>query len=227
MINYHVIANVGYSTVYRDQVKNVSYFRGAGKVVAAGSPRAYGPAEPLDYLSQAKQGSGPYHKVVVNQLGPVKQTDDQPIPGNYVSKTSLQNLAYIGADQRRYVDSEEIPYIAIPENPSIGAEIGDLAYVIYPKTGRATGAVVGDHSPAGTIGAVSIAAAEVLEINPDPKEGGVGFGVIYITFNASKLRNGFVWPMTAETIQQKALTLFKEWGGLRKVQEAFPEVNLI
>lgn len=226
MINFRVNAQIGYTTVFLDQVKNVSYFQAGAKVVANGSPRAYGPVEPLDTINQARQGTGPYHKVVANALGPIKQDDNGPFPGNYISKTALQDMRYIGADQRRYVDAEEIPYICIPEYPSMGAEVGDLAYVICPKTGKVTGAIIGDHSPSQTIGAMSIACAQTLGIDPDPTKGGVGYGIMYITFNASKLRQGLIWPLTVEQIQLESLKLFKAWGGVKKLQEAFPETKL-
>lgn len=109
---------------------------------------------------------------------PVIQGEDDPAPGYYVSTTALADSRYHRGDPRRYVDSERVPYIALPPeifHLGLGAAQGDL--VLLEHRGHKCAAIVADRGPAGHLGEVSIAAAEALGIPGSPRRGGVAGGV--------------------------------------------------
>ena len=102
---------------------------------------------------------------------PVIQTSGD-YAGFFVSSTSLQNKAYREDDQRRYLDSRIVPSLVLPRGSAFlsrGAKLGDLAFVIDPKTGLSTFAIVGDLGPKGKLGEASIAlAAAIKGVHFDP-----------------------------------------------------------
>jgi peptidoglycan hydrolase-like protein with peptidoglycan-binding domain len=72
-----------------------------------------------------------------------------------------------------YVDASTIPYIVLP--PSLasasGAKLGDLVQVSYQ--GKSTYAIFADTGPSTKLGEGSMALANQLGINSDPKNGGL------------------------------------------------------
>ena len=76
------------------------------------------------------------------------------------------------------------PYIVIPNDFHFSGldttNGGNVAAVIF--NGKIQYAVFGDTGPTDIIGEASYACAQKLGINPDPKNGGTGAGVTYITF---------------------------------------------
>lgn len=135
---------------------------------------------------------------------PIIQGEHDPAPGFYVSTTSLQDPRYHRHDPRRYVDSETIPYIALP--PEIfrlgfGAAMGDLCMLEY--AGRRVAAIVADRGPSGHLGEVSIAAAQALGIPDDPRSGGVPDDVTYYLWCGS----GDGRPMTLDALTARVASL--------------------
>ncbi len=99
------------------------------------------------------------HEPVVQSTG--------PYAGYFISATSLQNKAYKESDQRRYLDSRAVPFLVLPKRSAFlgqgGARLGDLAFVMDPKTQRYTFAVVGDLGPKNKLGEASIALAAAIK----------------------------------------------------------------
>lgn len=93
----------------------------------------------------------------------------------YQNDTAFHN----NADQP--LTASTTPYVVIPGDFSYpGLHGGNVTAVIFQ--GKLQWAVFGDTGPANIIGEASYACAQKLGINPDPKNGGTGSGVTYITF---------------------------------------------
>ncbi|WP_046727743.1 glycoside hydrolase family 75 protein [Streptomyces humi] len=92
----------------------------------------------------------------------------------------------------RHLDAEKLPYVVVPgssrrwNHRAYGVRGGAVAAVIYK--GRVQYAVVGDTGPRDIIGEASYATAKGLDVNPDPRVGGVASGVTYIVFRDSAIR---------------------------------------
>lgn len=189
-------------------------------VDADGSPHAYSPRgsglDALDYLANAGSPGGWYGLACDDAGEPAIQGMDDPAPGYYVSTTALQNHSKGLTDPRRYVDSEAIPYIAIPpELHHVGVKLGDLCVVQFGS--KRCGAVVADVGPRGVFGEGSIALAIVLGIPASPKHGGAVHGVEYMVFPGTTA--GF--PMSAGDIQVDSQSLFEQWGGSERYIATF------
>ena len=162
----------------------------AGLMIDAdGAYRAYHPdgVSGLDNLKNAKRKDGSWVGVVLGTDGlPVIQGPKDPAPGFYVSGTALQDKRKAKTDPLRYVDSETVPYIAVPNLLlQAGLTLGDVALVEY--RGRRQVAVVADVGPAGKLGEGSIALAKALGIPSSPRNGGVSSGVsVQVWRNTSK-----------------------------------------
>lgn len=151
-------------------------FWGEACVDADGSPRAYGPyGQGLDHLENAGH-SGNWWGIVTDSEGyPLLQGASDPSPGYYISTTSLQRREFHITDPRRYVNSEEVPFIVVPApvaRAARGVVLGCRAEITHADTGKVISAVVADLGPASHLGEMSIAAARALGLNPDPKTGG-------------------------------------------------------
>jgi hypothetical protein len=160
-----------------------------------------------------------WHGVVASgQNEPVVQGPGDPAPGFYVSQTSLFDRGIADrTNPRRYVDSCEIPYIALP--PSVlaatGVAMGDLAAVQRPDTGALAFAIVADVGPATQLGEGSVKLAQLLGHNPirpgNPPRAILGLSrdVIYLLFSGS----GTGDVMRLEEIETKGAALLEAWGG--------------
>ena len=164
-------------------------------VDADGCPHAYAlPGSGLrgcDYLGNAHRDprdlSSPWCGVVVGDDGePLVQITTDPCPGYLVSTTSLHDVTWPVRDPRRYVDSDNVPYLAVPpELLELGVRMGDLALV--EKGDRSCAAVVADRGPRRHLGEGSMALARALDVDPDPRRGGCSGGVLWS-----------VWPGTSK-----------------------------
>ena len=164
-------------------------------VDADGSPRAYGPnGQGLDYLENAGH-PGNWWGIVIDSEGyPVLQGEKDPAPGHYISTTSLQNKVFPITDPRRYVDSEEVPFIVVPgpvARMATGIVLGCRAEILNQFTGARVACVVADLGPASHLGEASMAAARQLGINFDPKSGGSSAEHFRYTFWPGKAAPGF------------------------------------
>ncbi|MGV3625109.1 MAG: peptidoglycan-binding protein [Archangium sp.] len=200
----------GVST-YKVAGKNGLAFKSGMSIDADGSPRAYNPGNTgLDHLANAGK-PGNWWGIATNSSGkPYVQGANDPAPGHYVSTTALVDGKYAASDPRRYVDSEKIPFIAVP--PQLrdqGVKLGDLVAVRNDKTGKTVFAVVADIGPKDHQGEGSIKLAQELGINSNARKGGTSSGISYVVFPGSKQ----TWPMTHEQIQAAGQRAYAQYGG--------------
>lgn len=170
------------------------------EVDADGSSRAYTPLGSglthLDALANAGSPGKWWGLACTDDGEPYVQRNSDKSPGRYVSTTSLENLQYARRDPRRYVDSEVVPFLAIPrELIKAGVKMGDLAIVTYGV--KTCGAICADIGPAGAIGEGSIALCQALGVDPfrgKPKHLllGIDAGVNFRVFLNS--RTNPPWP---------------------------------
>ena len=189
-------------------------FLGRFTIDADGSPHAYNPDNTgLDALSSAgrpgrwwalatdRRDCGPSGRPVLQQAG-------DPAPGFYVAKTSMENTAFSCRQQRRYVNSETISYVALsPRLTQINRSGGRLAVV---QRGMSTGfALHADQAPASGYGEGSMELARTLGLNPSPRHGGTGNReLLYLILPQ---RMGF--PPNNDAVQTASRTAFEAWGG--------------
>lgn len=177
-------------------VDGIVTWKSGMQIDADGSARAYAPLgsalRGLDYLGNAGK-PGDWWALVCDDDGvPYIQDHDDPCPGYYISATALCDRGLALKNPRRYVNSEVIPYIAVPREllRKTGVRLGDFA--IVERADKKHGAIVADIGPRGHIGEGSIALAKALGIPDSPRNGGVARGVSYTIF-ADSLSNP-PWP---------------------------------
>lgn len=188
----------------------VFYWVSGLSIDADGCPTAYSPVgsglPSLDYLENAGK-PGNWYGLVTKNNEPVVQDKNDLAPGYYVSPTALTDRNKKNTDPRCYVDSNIVPYIAIPpELVTLGVRLGDYCIVSYNNV--QVGAIVADIGPRKRIGEGSMALAKKLKIPSSPKNGGVDSNVKYTVFAGSKKTPS--WPVSLETIQSTSLELFNK-----------------
>lgn len=195
-----VVCDLNYLTtienfvVYEHVPSGAILYRAKFAVDADGCPRAYGPNNSgLDWTANAGY-PGNWWGVVTDSNGdPVIQGSGDPYPGMYVSTTSLVRSGYSNTNPLRYVDSENIPYIALPSalQSLAGIQKGDLVYVKNTVTGLDCYAYFADTGPGGKLGEGSMYLADQIGLNSSPKTGGTSSGIIdYIVFPQSGMGQG-------------------------------------
>ncbi len=171
-------------------------FKAKFHIDADGSPRAYGPTDTgLDATINAKNKAGKWVGVATDAMGsPIIQKEGDPFPNLYVSQTTLYDELYPITDTRRFVNSETVPYIALPTDLLIlsGITIGDMAYAFNPATQKGCYAIFADIGREGQLGEGSIYLAKILGIpNLNPRTGGLdGEAIQYTVFSKSGWGNG-------------------------------------
>jgi hypothetical protein len=214
---------VGTATVWRLAGGDAFFFEAGMAIDADGAPDAYHPDDVgKDYLANAGYPGNWW--ALVTDTGqpdgtPIVQGDDDPNPGYYVSTTALEDRTKVVTDPRRYVNSNEIPFVVLPYDQRGGARLGDLGVVVNRANGTLAYVIFADLGPKGHIGEGSIALAEALGINADPRRGGASGGVIYVLFPNS----GDGTPRSVAEINAESARLFEAWGGLGQVGVCFPE----
>lgn len=198
-----VICNLTYErtlmtfNVYIHNPSGATMYKAKMYIDADGSPRAYGPSNSgLDYTANAGY-TGNWYGVVADATGqnPIIQTASNPYPGMYVSTTSLVNSHYAIANPLRYVNSEVVPYIAMPTNvlASGNVHVGDVAYVYNTVTGQSCFAIYADAGNTTSIGEGSIYLAGQVGVNPNVRTGGTSLGIIdYVVFPQSGFGQGYI-----------------------------------
>lgn len=182
-------------SVYIHNPSGATLYRAKMYIDADGSPRAYGPSNSgLDYTANAGS-TGNWYGVVSDASGqnPIIQTASDPYPGMYVSTTSLVNSHYGISNPLRYVNSETVPYIAMPTNvlASGNIHVGDVAFVYNTVTGQSCFAIYADAGNTTSIGEASIMTASLVGVNPNVRTGGTSLGIIdYIVFPQSGFGQG-------------------------------------
>lgn len=221
-----VIGNVG---VYELPGHVGLLFKSRMMIDADGAPNAYHPGggQPLDYLGNAGKPGNWWG--VITESGqrdgtPVVQKAGDPCPGYHVSATSLCDPSKRATDPRRYVNSDQVPYVALPKQMvERGVRLGDFAVVVRASTGAICHALFADGGPSGKLGEGSIALARALGIACSPKNGGTEKrDVIYLVFPGSRAG----WPLTIEQINANASRLFTQWGGMEQLRACFAERDL-
>jgi hypothetical protein len=175
--------------VKHDTVRNVISFESGMTIDADGSPRAYHPVSDSGLDALANAGSkGNWWGIVTDDNGdPVLQGKDDPFPGFYVSTTSLQDASRKITDPARYVNSDSIPFIVIPNSATLLALVkkGDFARVENLRNGKSAYAIFADVGPKDKIGEGSMCLARNLGIDASPRSGGVADSVKYTVFLGS------------------------------------------
>lgn len=191
----HAFDQIGGVPIYQTPDGSAVYFTGKMDVDADGSPHAYNADNTgLDSNRNGKDQQGNWVGVLTDTAGkPLKQGPDDPAPGYYISTTSLQDETRPKSDPRRYVDSEQIPFIVLPGGQLGSAGLGDYAVVINLKNGKRISAIAADVGPKHKVGEASIAVAKALLGNKlaNARTGGTDEGIRYVVFPNS--RNG-VFP---------------------------------
>ena len=180
--------------VYIHNPSGATMYKAKMYIDSDGSPRSYGPNNSgLDYTANAGY-PGNWWALVTDASGnPIIQTASNPYPGMYVSTTSLVNSQYSSTNPLRYVNSETVPYIAIPTNvlASGNIHVGDVAYVYNTVTGQSCFAIYADAGNTTSIGEASIMTASLVGVNPNVRTGGTSQGIIdYVVFPQSGFGQG-------------------------------------
>jgi hypothetical protein len=184
-----ILVTINKTDVCEDTLTNSFYFTSGMSIDADGSLRAYHPVADSgsDHLANAGH-KGNWWGIVTDENGePLIQEKDDPAPGFYVSCTSLQDATKKLSDPARYVNSDSIPYIVLPNNKTLLAEIkmGDIAKVTNLRNGRSAYAICADTGSKDKIGEGSIFLARQLGINASPKTGGIRDSISYLVFAGS------------------------------------------
>lgn len=198
-------------------------FRAKMAIDADGAPKAYNSdnSKALDYLANAGR-PGNWWALVTDSAGnPIVQGAGDPAPGYYVSTTTLTNPGAPATSPSRYVDASSVPYVVLPSQrfskftSTKPIRIGDLAAVYNKKTEQLTFAIFADTGPAAEIGEGSIALANSLGLNGNPKKGGTDSkDIVYVVFPTSGKGEG----MKPAEIEAKAKPIFESWGGLARIK---------
>ena len=204
---------------------------------ADGSPHAYAPAGSslvgLDYLGNAtKDPRTPVSKQspirwvgVVTRDGtetgaPVIQGPGDPAPGYYVSPTSLHNPDLPRTDPLRYVNAEQVPFLAIGSRalPQLGLKLGDLGWVIDTHDGAQVGVIVADVAPSDHLREGSIALLRALGWPGNPKGGPAPPpGRLAIVAWPGSV----AVPAYPRDVAGDARARFRAWGGVERARKVF------
>ena len=192
-LNKTIYKTIAGKTIYNVEDKNLYVVTTGFMIDADGSPKAYhkDDAKALDHLSNA--GSpGNWWALVTNNAKPdgepLIQNENDPAPGYYISMTTLEDQSKNITDPNRYVNSEKVPYIAIPAGFAKDFKPGDIALVINKKNNKRCYAIFADVGPADKIGEGSIYLARKLGIESSAKDGGIETGVVFILFKRSGIK---------------------------------------
>lgn len=204
-------------TVWKLAGKNGFFYEAEMTIDADGAPHAYNPSNTgLDYLANA--GSpGNWWGIATNSSGtPYIQGSSDPAPGYYVSTTAMADSRYGTSNQRRYANSETIPFFVLPANKAMGASLGDFGVVYNKRNGKFCYAIYADVGPANHLGEASMKAAELIGINNNPKSGGQSNDVVYLVFPNTRVNVGQI--PTYQTILTQGETHFNAWGGIAQLK---------
>ena len=190
---------------------------------ADGAPHAYSSndAVALDFLANAGR-PGNWWALVTDANGkPVIQDQNDPAPGFFISTTTLTNTGTNPRKPSHFIDASAIPYLVLPSDKYSSftstkpIRIGDVGAVYNRKTGKLSFAIFADTGPSAEIGEGSIALANALGLDGNPKKGGTDVkDIIYVVFPGSGKGAG----MSMAQIDQTAQPLFNSWGGMSRIK---------
>jgi hypothetical protein len=199
-------------------------FRAGMEVDVDGAPNAYGPDNSgLDFTANAKDGSK-FVGVVTDAEGKPVIQESGAFKGFYVSTTSLHAAHANERDPATYVDATKISYIVLPPEMAkqFGIVLGDLAVVTNQESGKSSFAIYADVGPHGKIGEGSVALAEAIGLNANPRHGGTGKPIIsYLVFPMSGLGQGKL--RSSDEINSSAGQEFATWGGNDRLNDCLSE----
>lgn len=189
-LTHTVYKTIDKKKVYDVSEKKVYYFQSGLMIDADGAPMAYHKdnSKALDYLANAGKPGNWWALVTDNKKNdgnPLIQKASDPAKGYYISTTALQDGNKKYDNPYRYVNSEGVPYIALPSKFATDFKLGDIALVINNKNGKRCYAIFADIGPKNKIGEGSICLAKLLGLNSSPKNGGTASGIVYILFKNS------------------------------------------
>lgn len=217
------IDDVGGVAIYAVAGKVRSFIFKAGLTIDAdGSPNCYGPGNTgIDWTENGgTPGSDWWGGPIDGDGYPLTQRVYDPSPGMYVSATAHFDPAYGEQSQYRYINSESIPFIVLPGGHSCGAKLGDVCLCFNERTDDNCYGIYADIGPSSKIGEASIRMAEALQINADPKIGGIeSKTIVYLVFpeSVASWKPPNVWFDVANT-------LTKSWGGLTRLKKLAAEI---
>lgn len=192
------------------------FYKSGLAIDADGAFRAYHPSDRLglDSLKHAGHPGNWWALVTDNEKTsgrPIVQGKSDPAPGYYVSATALYDPDNRNVrDPHRYVDAATIPYVVLHPKVLAFAHLGDFATVVNFQNGKTSAAIVADESaPNLSVGEGSIALAEQLGIDWNPRSGGKDQGVAYVIYRNS----GNGRPRSLQEIVANSKQLFEGWGG--------------
>lgn len=205
---------------------NAFLFESGLAVDADGAFRAYHPNNRLGLDSIEHAGHPGNWWALATDTGkpsghPVLQGKDDPAPGYYVSMTSLFDANISNEhNPRRFVDAAIIPYVVLPPKGFKHAKLGDFAMVVNLRNHKMSGAIVADESASDLpMGEGSIALANTLGIDSNPRTGGVQRGVVYVIYPDS----GNGTPRTREEIESNSRRKLENWGGMTQITRCLLE----
>lgn len=172
----------GFSVIVREDGDGRVFFKSDADIDADGAPHAYHPvnSKGLDDIRNAKDQNGRFVGVLTDRHGrPIIQDIDDPAEGYFISTTSYEHDDQPTATQRRYLNSETVPFIVVSpkiRNGVKGVVLGCQARITYK--GKSIEALVGDMGPLRKVGEISIAAAKALGIPSSPRTGGLDEPVV-------------------------------------------------
>ncbi len=200
------------------KISSAVLFRAGMLIDADGAPNAYAPDDRgLDSIENAKDGERMNGIVLDDDGNPVVQQSG-PFKGFYVSPTALYAAEGSRTDPTTYVDATRIPYIVLPPEfrRQFGVSLGDLALVTNMKNGKSAFAIFAYIGPHDQIGEGSIALANALGLDSNPRYGGIEEPIIsYLVFPKSGLGQGKL--PTLEMINASASQVFEQWGGAERL----------
>lgn len=201
-------------------------FRSGLAVDADGAFRAYHPNNRLGLDSIEHAGRPGNWWALATDTGkasghPVLQGKNDPAPGYYVSMTSLFDSSIRNEhDPRRFIDAASIPYVVLPPKGFKHAKLGDFAMVVNLRNRKLSGAIVADESASDLpMGEGSIALANALGINSNPRTGGSEHGVVYVIYPGS----GNGRPRQQDEIEFISRRYFQSWGGMAQIKHCLLE----
>lgn len=227
--------------IYRIPNVKAFYFKSWLAIDVDGAPNAFHPVDrhkkypqklekSLAYISTAGSEGHWWALATHNNKPsgkPVIQQSSGPgyAPGYFVSKTTLYDEDKPHTDQRAYVNSNEIPYIALPKNlndyfksnKDLKVSPGDFATVYNIKTDKLAYAIFADLGPNNVLGEGSIALSRELGLEDKPPNwGSDDASIVYVVFPNSG--SGPKRLRTRIEIDENGSRLFEEFGGLEKLR---------
>jgi Fungal chitosanase of glycosyl hydrolase group 75/D-alanyl-D-alanine carboxypeptidase len=198
-------------------------FRAKMAICADGAPKAYNrnDAIALDFLANAGRPGNWWALVTDGDGDPVVQSQSDPAPGYFVSTTALTNPSTLSNKPAHFVDASTIPFIVLPGRrfsrftTTRSLRLGDVGVAYNIRNGKISFAQFAETGPADKIGEASIALADALSVNSNPKTGGTSLReIVYVVFPGSGIGCG----LSMQEINTRAEPIFNNWGGLARIR---------